>query len=44
MRPGHRVIHQRTGQKLTVLVVDHFFVQRLRNTLNESAVHLTFNE
>ena len=41
--PGHRVIHQRSGQQLTVVVVNRFFPEGLPGTLDNTSVNLAFD-
>jgi len=44
MRLGHSVIHQRAGQELPILIVDHFLKQRLRQALGNATVHLSIHD
>jgi hypothetical protein len=41
---GMRVVHERPGQELTVLVVDNLLDHRLADSLGEAAVHLPFDD
>ena len=40
----HRVVHERSGQELTVFVVDGFFDHRLADALRQPAVNLSFDD
>ena len=44
VRPRHAVIHQRAGDELTVLVIDHAFEQRLADALRDAAVDLALDD
>ena len=44
MGPRQRVVHERAGQKLTILVVDHFLMQSLSDTLHDPPVYLPFDQ
>src|SRR4029453_2923993 len=41
---GNRVVHQRSGDKLTLFIVDSFFIQRLSDRLDDAAMHLAVNQ
>src|SRR5439155_409284 len=40
----HRVVHEFTGQKLAVLVVDGLFEEHLSDRMRDAALHLSFDE
>ena len=42
--PRHRVVHERSGHQLAVVVVDRFFDHRLADALRQAAVDLSFDD
>ena len=44
IRAGHRVVHERAGQQLAVLVVDERLVERPAEALGGAAPHLALDE
>ena len=44
VRFGHRVVHQRSGQELAGLVVDHLLEEGAADALRDAAVHLPLDD
>src|SRR5260221_2071608 len=43
-RPRDRVVHELSGKKLAILVVDGFLHERSTDRLSDATLHLTFNQ
>ena len=43
-RLGHGVIHEAAGEQLAILIVDHLFVERLRQPLGHAPMYLAIDD
>jgi hypothetical protein len=44
VRPRHAIVHERAGDELSVLVIDHAFEQRLADALRDPAMDLALDD